>query len=146
MATQPQYSQAGAQAALDALLALLNTGGAGSIKIFDNTGSVPANTEAADSGNVLAQLPLSATAFPASATNASPRGAKGTANAITSDASADATGTALYFRAYDGAGTCIMQGTCGTSSADMILNTTSIVAGSTVACSSWTVTLPNGGS
>lgn len=135
-------SKAATQAALDALLALLNVGGAGSIKIF--TGSMPANCEAADAGTRLATLTLSATAFPASATNTSPAGARATANAITSDTNAAATGTAGYFRAYNNAGTCVIQGDCGTSSADMILNTTSIVAAATVSCSAWTVTLPDG--
>ncbi len=144
MAAAPQCSQAAAQAALDALLAKINVGGAGVIKIFD--GTIPANCEAANAGTLLATLTPSATAFPASATNASPRGAKATANAITSDTNAAAAGTAQYFRAYAHDGTtCVIQGNCGTASTDMILNTTSIAAGSTVSCSSWAVTLPDGG-
>lgn len=148
MAAAPQCSQAAAKAGLDALLAKLNIGGAaGVIKIFN--GSPPANCEAADTGTLLATLGLSATAFPASANNASPRGAIATANAISDDTSADATGTAGYFRAYswDGASTyvCVVQGNCGTAGADMILNTTSIVQFATISCSSWTVTLPDGG-
>lgn len=144
MAAAPQCSQAAAQAGLDALLAKLNVGGAGVIKIFD--GTIPANCEAADAGTLLAVLGLSATAFPASATNASPRGAKATANAISDDTAANATGTAQYFRAYDNSGTlCVIQGNCGTSGADMILNTTSIVLNATISCTSWTVTLPDGG-
>jgi hypothetical protein len=142
MATNPIYSNAGAVAALNALLTLLNAGGAGKIKIF--TGAAPATTETADSGTALSTgLLLSATAFPTSVDN-SAGGATATANAITSDTNAAATGTAGYFRAYSGAGTCILQGTVGTAAADMILNTTSIVAGSTVAITSWTVTLPDG--
>jgi hypothetical protein len=108
---------------------------------------MPANCEAADTGTLLATLTLSATAFPASASNASPAGAKATANAITSDTNAAATGTAGYFRAYPNVPTttnAVIQGDCGTSAADMILNTTSIVAGATVSCTSWTVTLPDG--
>lgn len=144
MSAAPQCSQAAAQAALDALLAKLNVGGAGKIKIF--TGSPPANCEAADSGTLLSTLNLSATAFPASATNASPRGAKATANAVSDDTNAAATGTAGYFRGYDNSGTlCVIQGNCGTSGADMILNTTSIVAAATISVTSWTVTLPDGG-
>ncbi len=145
MAAAPQYSQAAAQAALDALLAKLDAGsGAGVVKIFD--GSIPANCEAADAGTRLATLTLSTTAFGSAATNTTPRGARATANAITSDTNAAATGTAQYFRAYDDTGTtCVIQGNCGTSGADMILNTTSIASGSTVSCSSWIVTLPDGG-
>jgi hypothetical protein len=145
MAAAPQTNQAGAQAALDALLALVNVGGAGKIKVF--TGSPPANLETADSGTLLATLTFSATAFPASATNASPRGAKATASAITAETNAPASGTAGYFRCYPNTPTTIngvLQGTCGTSAADMIMNTTAITIGQTVSCSSFTVTQPDG--
>lgn len=142
MAANPMVSMASAEAALNALLAVLNTGGAGHIKIF--TGSMPATTETADSGTLLSTLTLSATAF-ANATDPGSTGlATAVANAITSDTNAAATGTAGYFRAYNGSGVCVVQGTVGTSAADMILNTVSIVAGATVAITSWTVTLPDG--
>jgi hypothetical protein len=132
-----------ARAALDALLAKLNVGGtAGHIKIF--SGAMPATCETADSGTLLSTLTLSVTSF-AGATDPGTTGlATATANAITSDSSAAATGTAGYFRAYDSAGVCIAQGTVGTSAADMILNTTSIVTAATVAITSWVVTLPDG--
>lgn len=145
MATAPSVSEVATQAGLDAMLALLNTGGAGVIKIF--SGAIPNNTETADTGTLLATLTLSATAFPASATSSSPRGAIATANAITA-AVAGNTGTAGYFRAYRHTPTTTnadVQGTCGTATADLILNTTSIVSGGNVSISSWTVTLPDGG-
>jgi hypothetical protein len=142
MAANPMVSMASAEAALNALLALLNTGGTGHIKIW--SGAMPATCETIDAGTLLSTLPLSATAFPAATDPGSTGLATATANAITSDTSAAATGTAGYFRAYNGAGTCIIQGTVGTSAADMILNTTSISAGATVAITSWVVTLPDG--
>lgn len=142
MTATPMCSKAAAQAGLDALLAKLNVSPPGIIKIW--SGSMPANCEAADTGTLLATLTLSNPAFPASATNTSPAGAKATASAITDDSDADATNTAGYFRGYDGAGTCVIQGDCGTSAADMILNTVSIVQHATISCSSWTVTLPDG--
>jgi hypothetical protein len=143
MAANPMVSMLSARAALDALLAKLNVGGtAGHIKIF--TGAMPATCETADSGTNLATLTLSTTAFPASTDPGSTGLATATANAITSDTNAANTGTAGYFRAYDSAGVCIVQGTVGTSAADMILNTTSIVAAATVAITSWVVTLPDG--
>jgi len=143
MAANPMVSMLSARAALDALLAKLNVGGtAGHIKIF--TGSMPATCETADSGTLLSTLTLSTTAFPASTDPGSNGLATATANAITSDTDAAATGTAGYFRAYDSAGVCIVQGTVGTSAADMILNTTSIVQHATVAITSWVVTLPDG--
>ena len=143
MAANPMVSMLSARAALDALLAKLNVGGtAGHIKIF--TGAMPATCETADSGTLLSTLTLSTTAFASSSDPGTTGLATATANAITSDTNAAATGTAGYFRAYDSAGVCIVQGTVGTSAADMILNTTSIVAGATVAITSWTVTLPDG--
>ena len=121
----------------------LNTAGnPGSIKIF--SGAMPATCETADAGTKLAQLTLSTTAFPASADSVTTGLATATANAIASDTNAAATGTAGYFRAYDSLGVCIVQGTVGTSAADMILNTVAISAGSTVAITSWIVTLPDG--
>jgi hypothetical protein len=140
MTATPVCSNAGAIAALNALLALLNTGGAGSICIF--TGSPEATCETADSGTLLATLALSSTSFPTAVDNGS-GGATATANSITS-ASAGNSGTAGHFRAKSGAGTVILQGTVGTSSADMILSSTTITSGQTVSITSWTVTLPDG--
>lgn len=143
MAANPMVSMTSARAALDALLAKLNVGAAaGHIKIF--TGAMPATCETADSGTLLSTLTLSVTAFAGSTDPGTTGLATATANAIASDTNAAATGTAGYFRAYDSAGVCIVQGTVGTSAADMILNTTAIAAGATVAITSWTVTLPDG--
>lgn len=141
MATNPMISMVAARAGLDAILAKLNVSTAGHIKIF--TGSEPATIETSDSGTLLSTLPLSTTAFGASVDN-SDGTAKATANAITNDTNAAATGVAGYFRGYDSAGTCVIQGTCGTSGTDMILNTTSIVSGATVSVTSWIVQLPDG--
>lgn len=141
MATQPTIRMSAAQAALDAILALLNTGGGGRIEIFD--GSMPASCATADAGTKLAILPLSATAFAASVDG--PSGlAQATANAITSDTNAAATGSADYFRAKASAGTVILQGTVGTATTDMILNSVNIASGDTVALTSWVVSLPDG--
>ena len=143
MALLTVISQISAKAMLDAWRVLLDAGGAGTIEI--RTGAQPALTTTADSGTLLATLTLSATSFGAAANASSPEGAIITAAAITSDTSADATDTAGHFRAKNNAGVVIDQGNCGTSGTDMILNTTSIVAGSTVSCSAWTVRLPTGG-
>lgn len=140
MSTQPIISMAAAKAGLDAILAKLNVSTAGSIQIF--TGSPPATCEDASTGTQLASLALSTTAF-ASSTDSGTGYATASANAIT-NATAGATGTAGYFRGFDSTGTCVIQGTCGTSSADMILNTTSIVSGATVSITAWTVNLPDG--
>jgi hypothetical protein len=138
-------SMGSAQAGLDAILAKLNVGGAGSIKIF--TGSMPVTCETADTGTLLSSgMNLSSTAFAASTDNGDGT-AKATANAISTDTNAAGTGTAGYFRAYPHTPTttnAVIQGTVGTSSADMILNSTSIVAGGEVSITSWTVQLPDG--
>lgn len=141
MAAQPIISMLSARAGLDAITALLNVGGlAGSIEI--RTGSSPATTLTADSGTLLVTLTLSTTAFPASADGTSNGLATATANAITSGV-AVAAGTAGYFRAKSSAGTVIVQGTCGTSSADMIMSSTSIAVGDTIIGNSWVITLPD---
>lgn len=151
MTTQPQCSIAAAEAALNAMTAMLNEQNSelSIIKIF--TGSPPANVEAADTGTLLSDgMTMSATAFAAATavTTSGSRGATASANPIASDTDAAATGTAGYFRAYYWSGSewvCVFQGDCGTSDTDMILNTTSIIQGATVACSAWTMNLPDGG-
>jgi hypothetical protein len=109
-------------------------GNAALLRIYD--GTPPASANAALSGNTkLAELVMG-TPFAAGAAS----GAL-TAGAISNDSSADATGTASFFRVYKSDGTTVIaQGTVGTSGADLNLNTTSIVAGGPVAVSSlvWT--------
>ena len=77
------------------------------------------------------------------ATDANPGGLL-TASAIADDTSADATGTAGYFRMRaTGAGADdVADGECSTAGADMNFNTTAITAGSTVSITSMTVTMP----
>lgn len=139
MAATPIISPAAAKAGLDAICAKLN--GTGIVEIF--TGSAPSHTGAADTGTLLATLTLSSTAFGASTDGTTTGIMTATANAITSG-TAGAGGTAGYFRAKDGSAVVHFQGTCGTSSADMILNSTTIASGDVVAATSWTVTLPDG--
>jgi hypothetical protein len=131
-----------ARAMLDTFTAQTDAGTAAVINLY--SGTVPTDAETALSGNtLLAQLTMSATSFPA-ATDLAP-GARITANAITADSSADATGTATFFRILtQNAGTVVAQGTAGTATSDLILNTVSITAGSTVSITAATVTLPEG--
>lgn len=120
----------------------IDAGTAAVIEIY--SGSVPSNADASAAGlTLLASCTCSATAF----TSYSDTGTAGRATfaSITSDSSADNTGTASCFRIKtQTGGTTCAQGTVGTSSADLILNTTSITAGSTVAISSATIDLPEG--
>ena len=92
-------------------------------------------------GTKLATLTMSATAFGA-VSDANP-GAIMTAAAITADSSADATGTAAVFRMLtQSGGTTILEGTVGTSGADINFNTVAFVAASTIEISSLTITMP----
>lgn len=67
-----------------------------------------------------------------------------TFNAINADTSANATGTATWFRIVDSTGTFVMDGTVGTSGADLNLNSTSISTGQQVSVTSFTITEGNG--
>lgn len=117
--------------AADAVTARANSG---SLRIYD--GTPPADANAALSGNtLLASLPMSATAFAAAASGVA------TANAITADSSADASGTATFFRVLETDGTTVVfQGTVGVSGAELNLNSVSIVAGGNVSVTSLTYT------
>lgn len=132
-----RISTAAAKAACDAVVDSLDGASPGYIEI--RTGSQPATVATAATGTLLGTLPLSNPAF-GNATTASPSVA--TANAITSDTSADASGTAGWFRAYTSGGTGVIDGSVGTSGADLNLDTTTVVAGGTIAVTSWTVSMP----
>lgn len=116
----------------------------GFIDILDSTGGTGQPTSpdtAIGSQVVLAVCPLNATAFGAAA-NSGETVTK-TANAITADASANATGTATWFRAYKSDHTtAVCDGTVGTASADLILDSVAIVATEPVSITSWVITIP----
>lgn len=65
-----------------------------------------------------------------------------TANAISDDTSANASGTAAVGRLRDRDNATVAEFTIGTAGADLILNTTSITAGDRIGISSATVTMP----
>ena len=128
----------------NALVDNLDEGSAGAT-IQGRTGAQPADPDTVVSGTNLFTLTCSATAFGAAA-DAAPGGIK-TANAITDDTSADATGTLGYMRASssNAADTPLddhIDGEAGTSGADWNFNTLAIVAAATVSATSWTTTLP----
>jgi hypothetical protein len=102
------------------------------------SGTKPTDESTALSGNtLLAQLACSATFAPGAS------GGVVTVNTISNDVSADATGTATFFRVYQSNGTtCVIQGDVGTSGSDLNLNTTSIVSGGIVSVTSFTMTFP----
>lgn len=105
------------------------------------SGTPPANVDAALSGNtLLAELVMSNPAFGA-AVDANP-GGRVTANAISDDTSADATGTATFARIVDRDNTPRIQLTAGTSGTEVILNSAALQAGANVGVSSLTFTQP----
>lgn len=146
MALDFMITQQAAQDQLTALETSLNAGTAAVINGYDDDAATPANADASAAGSsLLFTLTCSASIF-TSKTDGNP-GAVGTFAAITADASADATDTLQFFRILTQAGgTVICQGTAGTSSADMIVNTLAITSGSTVDDTGTnTITQPEGG-
>ena len=133
MATQ--WSNEAANAACNEMAALANSG---LLRIY--SGTKPATADTALSGNtLLAELTMNATAFGAAAAGVA------TANAITQDSAADATGTASFFRLLKSDGTSvIVQGDCGTSGSDLNLASTSLSSGAPVSITSFTFTVNKG--
>jgi len=130
-AHSPKLSNTSANAAADAVAALMNSG---YLKFY--TTAQPATADTAVSGQtLLATLRFNATAFGSAVAGVA------TANAITSDTNAAATGTADWFRILKSDNsTVVMDGSLGTSGADINLATTSIVAAGTVSVSAFTYT------
>lgn len=125
------YSTALRNAQMDAITTAIGSNGL--LRIYD--GSRPATGGTATT--LLAQLALSATAAAAAS------GGVLTFNAISNDSSADATGTATWSRIATSGGTAVIDGSVGTSGADINFNTTSFVSGAVIAVTSLTITHGN---
>ncbi len=137
MALNPKVSAVRRKAMLDTITA---TAASGKLRIYSGAQPTDADT-AAGAQVMLAELTMNATAFNAPAAVASTDYVI-TANAITAAASAAATGTAAWFRLWDSAGTTpIIDGTVGTASCDLIINSVAISSGAAVSASSMTLTL-----
>lgn len=103
----------------------------------------PNDPDSAATGTLLGTLTMSATAFGNAADDGT--NATSTANAITDDSSADATGTAGHFRVLDSGGTnCVGTGTITATSGggDMEMNNISITSGGTISISAFTLKAP----
>ncbi len=135
-ANDTDISAAAATAACNAIVDLIDTGaGTAYLKIYD--GAKPANVATAISDQtILSEHSLANPAFGACVNGV------GTAEAIGTDSSANATGSADFFRVFNRNGDAIIDGTVGTASADLIINSVDIGAGASVAISSWTFTVP----
>lgn len=121
-------------AAANGIVDVIDQGsGAGKWKIYTSTqpGSVGGTY-----GTLLGTLTFSDPAFGNAATGVA------TASAITSDTSADNSGTAGTFTLTDSDDNVLADGTCGTSGTDLVFDNAVIVAGGTIAISSATVTVP----
>jgi hypothetical protein len=140
--------------ALDSGIGTAFDGGTGRINVY--TGSPPSAGAAVGgkaspaneiaTGTLLGTLTLSSDAFAAAASGAI------AINAVTSDTSADATGTAGYAVIYRTGDTALtsranatdrrLMGTVGTSGADFTIDVAAVITGGTLAMSGWSYVSP----
>lgn len=125
------YSTTLRNAQLDAITTAI--GSSGLLRIYDGTRPSTGGTAT----TLLAELALSTTAAGSAASGVL------TFSAISSDTSANATGTATWFRIVTSGGTHVIDGNVGTSGSDMNFNSVSFVSGATIAVSSATITAGN---
>lgn len=120
--------------------ALLNSG---KLRIYDSTGGTgqPATADTAIGSQVL----LAELTFNSTAINGSASAGVATFNTITADSSANASGTATWFRAFKSDGTTpVFDGSVGTSGCDCNINSTAIASGAAVSVTSMTYTANKG--
>jgi hypothetical protein len=131
------YSATIRKAMLDSITTA--AGSSALLRIYDGTRPATAGTAT----TLLAELTCNATfAGAASGTDGNP--VTLTLNSITQDSSANATGTATWFRIVKSDGTTfVMDGSVGTSGSDLNLTTTSIVSAQPVSVSSFVITEGN---
>lgn len=128
------YNETIRNARLQEVADAINAGtGAGLLRIYNGTRPSTGGTVT----TLLAELTLS------DPCQASITGGVLTFDTITSDASANNSGTATWFRIVDSDANFVLDGDVGTSGADLNLNTTSIVAGQSVAVVSAAITAGN---
>lgn len=136
MAHNFQLASATQNAACNAVVDSIDGGSAGTVKIYDGTQPANANT-AVSTQTLLATVTLKNPAFGNSTTGIATLDVTGGVSAT-----AAATGTASWFRVATSGGATVFDGTAGASGADLNLNSTSVVSGTTVSITSGTVTMP----
>jgi len=119
-------SAAAATVAADALCALLN---GGRVRLYDGARPVTADTA------VTTQVLLASPTF-ANPAFASAIAGVATANAVTDDTDASASGTATWFRAVTSGAASVCDGSVGTADADCVLSSTTVVQHGTVSITS----------
>ena len=130
-----KYSTALRNRKMNQITATIDEGGKGRLKIY--SGTRPAFGGSA--GSLLADLAMATTSFGAASNGVI------TANAIASDQSANAAGTATWFRITDGSGAAVIEGDVGKtgSGKDLEMASVSFSVGLTVSVSSLRITEGN---
>lgn len=131
-----QLSTTVRNARLDTIEATIGTSAV--LRIY--SGAMPATTAAASTGTLLVDMTLPADWMAAAASGSKAK------SGTWQDASADATGTAGYFRLFDSTGaTCHLQGTVTATGGggDLTLDNTSIAASQSVTITAFTLTDAN---
>lgn len=131
-----KHSIAARNAKADALARLVDDG---YLRIY--SGPAPTNADTAPGGGntLLAELRFATTCAPAADDGVL------TFNAIAADSSANASGTATWFRVLRSDGTSVVfDGSVSEGGADGTINKASIVAGSPVNINAFTYTVPEG--
>jgi len=143
MAKNLHITDVGQQSAMDAFAALIDGGATfGYLELYDDTGSQPADADdAVGSSVLLGTLTFSDPAF----LGANASGVT-TADTITGDSAADATGTALWARVYDSDATAIFDCNAGEAAdvTTITLDNKNIVQNGTIDITSFTLTMPDG--
>ena len=140
LATNPKMANVSAVLACDAIVDNLDIGTTAA-NIRGLSGAQPADPDTAETGTLLFELVMSDPAFGGAVDDTGK--ATATASAITDDSSANATGTLGYCRCVaTGTGADdLMDGEAGTTGSDFNFNTLSIVSGSTVSMTAFTVSV-----
>lgn len=126
-------------AGADAMVDLIDAGsGPGTITLYDGTRPASANT-AVSTQTALAVFTLNDPAFGAAANGVKTLDVSGGI-----DTTGDDDGTATWARAEDSDGNTVFDGDVGTSSAEFIVNTTTISNGVDVSLLSGSMTQPSG--
>lgn len=133
-----RLTTAARNAAVDAIVDLIDPGGAGTIEIYQGTQPMSAND---GTGASMLLGTLTFTDTPAAFNSASSGSAS--ARAISDELSA-AQGTAGWFRVKDGLGATVFDGNITATGAggDLELNTVTIESGGPIRVSSFTFTIP----
>jgi hypothetical protein len=129
----PSYATSLRNTRQDAITSAVGNGG--SLRIY--SGTPPANAGAALSGNTLLAQHTTGSPFASTSSNGvlSPT--------LPADVTIAASGTASFYRVLTSGGTSIIQGSVGTSGAELIVPNTTYSSGATSKITAWTMTEGN---